>query len=250
MTMERSIVVGFLRSRRVVVASLAPPATSSWSQSCRRGSIVSPQWLSDVVGGPRYTPVSSAPLPPCRRAGRSPAVVAALAAASPCHRRRVVVPASPSPVGLVSSRDVARPPATRRPCVVANTPSSVVVVVVVATVIVAFAIIVAAVLVNTLGHGSRCRCRRPRGVVTVLGRISLVVTVVRRPSPRQPPAAGMTWDWDALMPSAQTATLSWRVGIVRERLLERSRAQACHTRCLRGRPRDQTWGHTCTSILQ
>ena len=55
----------------------------------------------------------------------------------------------------------------------------------------AFAVIVAAVLVvNTLGHGSRCRCvvvRVVSVVISVLAAIAgyhrLVVTVVRRPSP-------------------------------------------------------------------
>ena len=183
-----------------------PPATSSWSSSQHRVAAV-------VVAGPSLpSPALAAqpctrPLARCRPSPPRPPS----SRLSPL-RRRVIAAASSS---RQSSASASRPsrsrpferrrraPARRRPSSPPPLlPSSVVVVVVVEAVIAAFAvaIVAAVIVVNTLGHGSRCRCGRSRGVVvsviiSVLGRCRscsplsvagchrLVVTVVRRPSP-------------------------------------------------------------------
>ena len=166
----------------------------------------------------------SPPLPSLSRlpTGLSPAVVAALAAASPCHRV-VVVRAEADRRAFERRR---RAPARRRPSSSSRAPRSPLVVCASSpprrrrslsssSSRAAFAVIVAAVLVvNTLGHGSRCRCvvvRVVSVVISVLAAIAgyhrLVVTVVRRPSPplSSPhpsscsatlPPASLTWDWD------------------------------------------------------
>ena len=206
---------------RVVVSATSPPRrrrhpdaprpnASSWSQSCRR-SIVSPQCRPFVA--PRCTPgVVSAPAPAIARSrgcppARSPAVVAALAAAGRrCARCVVVVPAAPV-VRVRQSSDpkprafaVARCP-RRTPPHSSSVPS--VVVVVVATVIaVAVAIVAAVIVVNTLGHGSRCRCGRsrlrPRALSVMFAAIGRRLSSCHR---RPPPVAAvvvvdLSWAWD------------------------------------------------------
>ena len=225
---------------RVVVSTTSPPRSSpprrpppATRRACRR-SIVSPQSLSPAL---RCTPPLPSPaLAAAHRAARPPS--SRLSPSPPCHRV-VVVRAEADRRALGRCR---RGPARRRPSSSSRAPRSALVVcasspprrrrslsVVVATVIAAFAVIVAAVLVvNTLGHGSRCRCGRPRRglrrhlrpralsvMFAAIGRrlssfgrhrrpppVAAVVVVDPRLYPHPwscsatLPPASLTWDWD------------------------------------------------------